>query len=114
MGEDPIGFASGDFNFYRYVINNPVNFVDPSGKVWVLIEVAGALGTVYAIWTWIDNLSKNQKERDKKDLACSRLKNLEDRVACYDKSRKEHLDKERNNSCEIGKELTPDIKTWRY
>ena len=29
--EDPIGFAGGDVNLYRYVGNNPVNFVDPLG-----------------------------------------------------------------------------------
>jgi RHS repeat-associated protein len=29
---DPIGFSSGDFNFYRYVENDPVNFVDPWGE----------------------------------------------------------------------------------
>ncbi|MCF6245636.1 MAG: RHS repeat-associated core domain-containing protein, partial [Sulfurovum sp.] len=28
---DPIGFEAGDFNFYRYVGNDPVNFRDPSG-----------------------------------------------------------------------------------
>ena len=28
---DPIGYLSGDFNFYRYVGNDPVNFVDPLG-----------------------------------------------------------------------------------
>jgi RHS repeat-associated protein len=28
---DPIGFAGGDTNFYRYVGNDPVNFTDPSG-----------------------------------------------------------------------------------
>ena len=29
--EDPIRFASGDVNFYRYVGNNPTNYVDPLG-----------------------------------------------------------------------------------
>ena len=31
LSKDPIGLAGGDTNFYRYVTNNPVNFVDPSG-----------------------------------------------------------------------------------
>jgi RHS repeat-associated protein len=29
--EDPIGFAAGDFNLYRYVGNSATNYVDPSG-----------------------------------------------------------------------------------
>jgi RHS repeat-associated protein len=31
ISEDPIGFASGDYNLYRYVGNSPTNFIDPSG-----------------------------------------------------------------------------------
>jgi len=31
ISEDPIGFSSGDFNWYRYVRNDPVNLVDPEG-----------------------------------------------------------------------------------
>ena len=31
LGEDPIGFSSGDSNFYRYVGNSPVGFSDPFG-----------------------------------------------------------------------------------
>jgi len=31
ISEDPLRFAAGDVNFYAYVDNNPVNFVDPSG-----------------------------------------------------------------------------------
>jgi RHS repeat-associated protein len=31
VGPDPIGFASGDTNLYRYVGNSPTNFVDPLG-----------------------------------------------------------------------------------
>ncbi len=29
--EDPIGFWSGDINFYAYCANDPVNYIDPSG-----------------------------------------------------------------------------------
>ena len=32
MSEDPIGFASGDFNWYRYVFNSPVNITDLNGE----------------------------------------------------------------------------------
>jgi RHS repeat-associated protein len=52
--QDPIGFAGGDLNLYRYVFTNPVNFVDPSGKIMPLViiipVVAGVLnGTLKAI-----------------------------------------------------------------
>lgn len=32
ISEDPIGFLGGDFNLYAYVVNNPANFRDPTGK----------------------------------------------------------------------------------
>lgn len=31
MSEDPLGLAGGDMSFYRYVANDPVNWVDPVG-----------------------------------------------------------------------------------
>ena len=31
LSEDPIGFRSGDFNFYRYVNNSPVDLIDSWG-----------------------------------------------------------------------------------
>ena len=31
ISRDPLGFASNDVNFYRYVDNNPVNATDPTG-----------------------------------------------------------------------------------
>ncbi|EKD26167.1 MAG: YD repeat-containing protein, partial [uncultured bacterium] len=35
LSEDPIGFNSGDWNFYRYVGNNVINEIDPIGlKAW--------------------------------------------------------------------------------
>ena len=32
LSADPIGFASGDANHYRYVLNNPQRYTDPEGK----------------------------------------------------------------------------------
>ncbi|MBN2653815.1 MAG: hypothetical protein JXR79_01690, partial [Nitrospirae bacterium] len=34
VSKDPIGFESGDTNHYRYVFNNPVNYIDPSGLAY--------------------------------------------------------------------------------
>ena len=36
--EDPIGFAGGDLNLSRYLANNPVNVVDPSGLANKTVE----------------------------------------------------------------------------
>ncbi len=43
LSEDPIGFAGGDANLYRYVGNNPVNAIDPTGEAWWQVAL-GALG----------------------------------------------------------------------
>ncbi len=32
LSQDPIGYAAGDANLYRYVLNRPTNLADPSGK----------------------------------------------------------------------------------
>jgi RHS repeat-associated protein len=43
FSEDPIGLAGGDVSFYRYVSNDPVNWVDPTGLLNLGKAVAGAL-----------------------------------------------------------------------
>ncbi|MCF6245659.1 MAG: RHS repeat-associated core domain-containing protein, partial [Sulfurovum sp.] len=46
ISSDPIEFLAGDFNFYRYVGNDPVNWNDPSGLF--TDELAALGGLIYA------------------------------------------------------------------
>jgi RHS repeat-associated protein len=48
ISEDPIGFASGDSNFYAYVMNRPPNDIDPLGLEPITISAAVAAGIVCA------------------------------------------------------------------
>src|SRR5262249_32850290 len=36
QSEDPMGFAAGDANFYRYAGNDPTGVTDPSGRMGIL------------------------------------------------------------------------------
>ncbi|MHB9050184.1 MAG: RHS repeat-associated core domain-containing protein, partial [Pirellulales bacterium] len=44
MSEDPIDFAGGDENLYRYVRNRPLNFVDSSGRTKQVYAFEGRAG----------------------------------------------------------------------
>ena len=41
--KDPIRFAGGDSNLYGYVLQDPVNFIDPLGLYTAVIHVSGAI-----------------------------------------------------------------------
>jgi RHS repeat-associated protein len=43
LSKDPIGFEGGDTNLYGYVIQDPVNFIDPTGEVLVAPILGGML-----------------------------------------------------------------------
>jgi len=43
INKDPIGFRGGDTNLYRYVGNNPVNWIDPWGLVLTNEQIANIL-----------------------------------------------------------------------
>ena len=63
LSEDPIGLLSGDHNLYRYVLNAPLNFRDPSGLEIISFGIGGegsALGggsSIYGIAIAHDNNS---------------------------------------------------------
>jgi RHS repeat-associated protein len=42
MSQDPMGFAAGDSNLYRYVNNAPTNGTDPSGLILLGIDGTGS------------------------------------------------------------------------
>ena len=44
ISKDPIGFAGGDVNLYGYVLNDPVNFIDPIGLDATVSLYSGAGG----------------------------------------------------------------------
>lgn len=46
LQSDPIRFHGGDVNIYRYVGNNTVNFIDPSGLLATVTNTSGVTVTV--------------------------------------------------------------------
>ncbi len=88
ISEDPIGFASRDFNFYRYVSNNPINRIDPSG-MWCIslgketrnpvekpigapwwkvysIQKFGKTGILMCYWRKYQKMLRSREERSRK------------------------------------------------
>ena len=49
LSQDPIGFAAGDMNLYRYVGNATPNAVDPSGTVVWFLPLLPVLGEVIIV-----------------------------------------------------------------
>ncbi|WP_158265153.1 RHS repeat-associated core domain-containing protein [Blastopirellula marina] len=59
MSEDPISFAAGDENLYRYVGNGYLNAVDPSGLLIqaIAVEVAAGIEAAGTYITFFDKLT---------------------------------------------------------
>jgi len=49
LSEDPLSYAAGDINVYRYVGNSPTNLADPSGLFWTPLTgglIGGLIGGI--------------------------------------------------------------------
>ncbi|RZF20638.1 RHS repeat-associated core domain-containing protein [Halobacteriovorax vibrionivorans] len=89
MSEDPIGFEAGDFNFYRYVSNQPVRYTDPSGNVSpASLGVCGVALVAGGLYDYISNI-KNALDLQKEYEA--KLKKLEDEEKTCNPSRKDEI-----------------------
>ncbi|MBE0498407.1 MAG: RHS repeat-associated core domain-containing protein [Campylobacterales bacterium] len=51
--KDPIGFDGGDTSLYGYVLNDPVNFIDPEG-LWAPQAVLG-LYALYELYNFFND-----------------------------------------------------------
>jgi len=58
--KDPIRFAGTDTNLYGYVLNDPINFIDPLGKSPLVIVAAVVTGTVIGgiVYIAVDSVRK--------------------------------------------------------
>ena len=59
--KDPIGFAGGDSNLYGYILNDPVNLVDPRGEFGIIAVVgfvALTTATIYGIYSFLKHVKK--------------------------------------------------------
>jgi RHS repeat-associated protein len=58
LSEDPLGFAAGDTNLARYVLNSPTNYRDPTGQFVIPLGIAlVGIGIVGGAWAWGDELA---------------------------------------------------------
>ena len=73
--KDPIGFAGGDTNLYGYVLNDPVNFVDPSGLRHEGPDGPYRDGKPHSVWCDVHSPHRNDYVLDTGDLIFVRIGN---------------------------------------
>ena len=113
--KDPIDFAGGDSNLYGYVLGDPVNFVDPDGRIaWVPIILIGS--GLYLLYDTIndggeflstssDNINQNNWSEPLTP------ENYLDNYEQIERERRTRLRSQLTASCELGEELSGDLVT---
>ena len=72
---DPIGFAGGDTNLYGYVLNDPINLVDPDGRIGIG-AVATIVATGYAIYKGYQYFTEAGAAMDRQNERNQKLVNM--------------------------------------
>ncbi len=108
VGRDPIGFQSGDVNFYRYVKNNSIRFADPYGLKPLVPRYGNWCGP-----NWSGGSSGSAPPIDSLDNCCQQ------HDLCYGKNNllKAPFDDPRRVKCDqalvkCSKRLNSDPKLW--
>jgi uncharacterized protein RhaS with RHS repeats len=98
LSEDPLGFAAGETNVYRYVGNQPTDLIDPSG----LIKKSSDSLTVRLVQELLNGINGLiTVEQD-----------LKDRSATIKKAIDDYLKKHRNNK-DLTKQLRDSLEKMR-
>ena len=68
LSRDPLGYVDGP-NPYAYVLNNPVNFIDPTGEavfllIWLAFEAGSTAYDVYHMLTTVLDDCASQEEKE--------------------------------------------------
>jgi RHS repeat-associated protein len=113
--KDPIGYSGGDSNFYGYVGNDPVNFIDSSGLsrcdelLWLIADLTAELDD-----RW------NAMDRDPKDLYRTRRtgkdswEGHQDKYYDVQEDLNEAIDEYENGPCGKKCPKVPDAsKKWK-
>src|SRR5437868_6962724 len=67
LSEDALRFAKGGANFYPYVLNSPLNFVDPSGRTWQT--------NWNFFWDWVRGQGERTREYGPNDVETQEMEN---------------------------------------
>jgi RHS repeat-associated protein len=95
LSKDPIGFDGGDTNLYGYVLNDPVNFVDPKGT----LSQASAAACAIALTAGeaIDIGRNVQKAIEQQEDVERKLDALDEEKKSCSSTRKLEIEKEKSN-----------------